>query len=180
MRVVYYVAASLDGYIAGPSGSVEWLDRLAIDGDDTGYERFFEGVDALLMGRNTYDFVCEHGSWPYADKPTWVCTHRDLQLIPACNLQEERDAGEAVVAARNRGVGTLWVVGGGALAGTLMRLGLMTHLHVSVMPAVMGDGIRLVDSLPEPVFLVQERCRPCSGFVGVEYRIAAGPADRRS
>ena len=64
-QLVYYVAASLDGYIARPDGAVDWLQAIEATGDDHGYEQFYQGIDGLLMGRATYDMVRGFGSaWP--------------------------------------------------------------------------------------------------------------------
>ena len=65
MKITYYVATSLDGFIAKEDGDVSWLDDMNIDVKHTGLEDFFAGIDGLVMGRNTYDFVFDYGSWPY-------------------------------------------------------------------------------------------------------------------
>ena len=72
-RIVYYVAASLDGFIADSAGGVDWLP----DGgsDDYRYDDFYAGVQALAMGRSTYDQVRGFGEWPYPGKPAYVFTH---------------------------------------------------------------------------------------------------------
>lgn len=68
-HLIYYVATSLDGFIARPDGSVDWLDRFAEGGNDHGYNGFYQGIDGLLMGRGTYDIVRGFGDWPYPGKP---------------------------------------------------------------------------------------------------------------
>ena len=70
MKSTYYVASSLDSYIAKEDGDVSWLDDLGISPEESGYEEFYSTVDALVMGRETYDKLHEFGSWPYGDKPT--------------------------------------------------------------------------------------------------------------
>ncbi len=70
MKITYYVATSLDGFIAKKGGDISWLDDMNIDMADAGYDDFFTSVDGLVMGRNTYDFIFNYGSWPYGDKPT--------------------------------------------------------------------------------------------------------------
>ena len=83
-QLVYYVAASLDGYIARPDGAVDWLQAIEATGDDHGYEQFYQGIDGLLMGRATYDMVRGFGSaWPYAGKPCRVLARNPLQQPPA-------------------------------------------------------------------------------------------------
>ncbi len=73
-HLIYYVATSLDGFIARPDGSVDWLDRFAEGGNDHGYNGFYQGIDGLLMGRGTYDIVRGFGDWPYPGKPCQVLT----------------------------------------------------------------------------------------------------------
>ncbi|MEO1400429.1 MAG: dihydrofolate reductase family protein [Cyanobacteria bacterium J06635_1] len=173
MKAVYYVAASLDGFIADIDESVAWLDKLNINQQATGCDSFFDTVDALMMGRKTYDFVYHYGQWPYENKPTWVCTNREVPRMDGCNLQSERDPNAAMQQAQRQGIATLWVVGGGQLVGSLIKDRLLTHISVSVMPILLGDGIPLVQSLPGHVYLRQESSTSISGFTQIEYRIDA-------
>ena len=171
MKVVYYLAISLDGYIADADGGVAWLDDLSIDQENTGYETFYEGIDALVMGRNTYDFVHDYGQWPYDAKPTWVCTTRELSPLKGCNLQQGRDAKSAISEASSMGLKSVWVVGGGILARSLLEQDLLTHISASVMPVVLGNGIKLFDSLPMAAHLTQEHSVMMAGFTQLEYRV---------
>ncbi|WP_160148458.1 dihydrofolate reductase family protein [[Leptolyngbya] sp. PCC 7376] len=171
MKVVYYVATSLDGCIADVNESVAWLEKLHINQEASDYDSFFSTVDALLMGRKTYDFVYNYGSWPYGNKPTWVCTRREVPQMDGCNLQNEREPITAIQKAKNLGMKKTWVVGGGNLVSTLLKAELLTHLSISVMPIILGDGIKLVDSLPSHLYLWQENSTSISGFTQIEYRI---------
>jgi dihydrofolate reductase len=171
MKIVYYLAISLDGFIAEEDGGVTWLDGLSIDYTNTGYESFYESVDGLIMGRNTYDFVHNSGQWPYGGKPTWVCTTQALSTLDGCNLQPGSDARVAIAEAKSMGLNNVWVVGGGVLAGSLLNLGLLTHISTSVMPIVLGKGIKLFDSLSAPVQLHQESSTLMSGFTQLEFRV---------
>jgi dihydrofolate reductase len=173
MKTVYYLAASLDGYIADAEHGVAWLDQLHIDHQATGCDTFFQSVDGLLMGRRTYDFVYHHGTWPYEAKPTWVCSTRAVPGMEGCNLQAEREPVAAIQQAKSQGIATLWVVGGGQLVGTLLRERLLTHLSVSVMPILLGGGIPLVQALPGPVYLRQESSTAMSGFTQIECRVVS-------
>ncbi|XOV88084.1 MAG: dihydrofolate reductase family protein [Pseudomonadota bacterium] len=174
MKTVYYLASSLDGYIADSSGGVGWLDEASIDHQNTGYETFYAGVDALLMGRSTWDFVENYGQWPYDSKPAWVCTSRAITGLEGCNLQAGRDPATALAEARAMGVGTLWVVGGGLLASSLLQMEALTHISVSVMPVVLGNGIKLFATLPGHVHLRQESAVAGAGFTQIEYSVAQG------
>ena len=87
MKITYYVAKSLDGFIAKKDGDISWLNDLNIDMTNAGYDYFFASIDGLVMGRNTYDFIFDYGSWPYGDKPTWICTNRRLKSLEGANLK---------------------------------------------------------------------------------------------
>jgi dihydrofolate reductase len=143
MKITYYVATSLDGFIARENGDVSWLDDLNIDMTDTGYDDFFAGVDGLFMGRNTYDFVFNYGSWPYGDKPTWVCTSSELEVLEGANLKIAKTTYDAVNEARAKGLEHLWLVGGGKLASSFLEKDFLTHLNISEMPVKLETGIPL-------------------------------------
>lgn len=143
MKITYSVAASLDGFIAREDGDVSWLDEMAIDASETGLEEFFRGIDGLVMGRGTYDFVFNYGSWPYEDKPTWVCTRREIQLMAGANLIVVGEIDEVVSGAEERDLKHLWLVGGGHLAYAFLARGLITHVSIAEMPIRLGRGIPL-------------------------------------
>ena len=171
MKIIYYLASSLDGLIADSEHGVGWLDQLNIDQKNTGCESFFESVDALLMGRKTFDFVYNFGQWPYGDKPTWVCSTRDVPNMDGCNLQDEREPVAAVEKARSLEHQSIWMVGGGQLAQSLLQKELLTHISISVMPVLLGQGIKLIDSLPSPIYLEQTDSTQMSGFTHIEYAV---------
>ncbi|MCA9170821.1 MAG: dihydrofolate reductase, partial [Planctomycetales bacterium] len=143
MKITYSAAASLDEFIARTDGDVSWLDDVKIDPNETGMENFFRSIDALVMGRKTYDFVFNYGSWPYEDKPTWVCTHTDVERLPGANLIAVGDIDDVIRQAEARGFKHLWLVGGGRLASSFVDSGLLTHLSISEIPIKLGDGIPL-------------------------------------
>src|SRR5438874_12238991 len=90
MEVVYYVASSLDGYIATADGSVDWLSRFHTSGEDHGAGRLQASVDALLLGSHTYEFALKLGQWPSPDTPSWVFTGRRLkQLHPSISFTSQ-------------------------------------------------------------------------------------------
>ena len=141
MKVTYYVATSVDGFIATVDGGVSWLDEINIEMTETGYGDFFASIDCLVMGRHTYDFVFDYGSWPYGDKPTWICTSRALRAMEGANLRIAAKANDVVQEAKSKGLKHLWLVGGGKLASSFLENGLLTHLSISEMPVNLGAGI---------------------------------------
>jgi len=116
MKVTYYVASSLDGYIAKEDGDISWLEDLNISMEDAGYDKFYSTVDALVMGRKTYEMVVSFGQWPYGDKPVWVCSSNKITPIEGSNLQAGSTPEEASKAANEMNIKHLWLVGGGSLA----------------------------------------------------------------
>ncbi|MBA3762818.1 MAG: hypothetical protein H0X04_05655 [Chthoniobacterales bacterium] len=103
-EIVYYVAASVDGYIAAADGSVDWLARFDTAGEEHGAGELHSSVDALLLGSHTYEFALKLGHWPARDKPSWVFTHRDLRVLdPSITLTSQSPA-ELVAVLRARGV----------------------------------------------------------------------------
>ena len=155
MKITYCAAASLDGFIAREDGDVSWLDEMNIGANETGLVEFFGSIDGLVMGRNTYDFVFNYGSWPYEDKPTWICTHTDLEPLEGANLIVVGDIDDVVSGATKKGIEHLWLVGGGRLASSFLAKGLITHLSISEMPIKLESGIplfsdhKLEDIVPE-------------------------------
>lgn len=171
MDTTYFVAMSLDGYIADADGGVGWLDGLEGEASQESYESFFAGVDGLLMGRATYDFVFEHGSWPYGDTPCWICTSRELQVLDGCNIQRATRLEEALRDAESKGLQHLWVVGGGKLAGSLIEQERLTRIHVSIAPVVLGSGVALLDLPATRVRLRQQQGRVRSGACELVFRV---------
>ncbi len=143
LQVVYYVAASLDGYIATPDGGVKWLAPFEGTGEDYGYAGFFNSVDAVLLGRRTYELSHEFPEWPYARKPCWVFTRGTL-ASPRPGVEATSRAPEAVtVDLARRGLRRAWLVGGGQLAGAFRAAGLITEYVVTVAPVLLGAGVPL-------------------------------------
>ena len=147
-RTVYYTATTLDGYIADPSDSLEWLLRQPNEEPD---DAFFTGVGAIVMGATTYEWLLRNldGPWPYS-MPAWVMTHRELPL-PA---QEPESGGEKpdirfvkgaiadhyVQLCMETGDHDLWVMGGGDLAGQFADEGLLDEIITWTAPVTLGRG----------------------------------------
>jgi len=190
-KTQYYCAASLDGYIAEADDSLNWL--LSYEGSFEGgdvepgpmaeggsYERFYEGVGALISGSTTYEFVLDHlaqdADWPYRGKPCWVLSSRDLAVptgegidvrIVNANVADIYD--ELIAAAGER---NLWIVGGGNVVSQFADEGLLDEVLVTVVPVVLGAGKPLFDRrLPGgPMQLMGTRTF-ATGMVELRYEI---------
>ena len=145
--ITYYAALSLDGRIADSEHGIGFLQLLE-RGPESDYEDFYAGVDSLILGGRTWDFMVRHGSWPYAGKPTWIVTHaEELAEIPGAE-PPERFAGpleELVALIRDRGHERTWLVGGGDLAGQLLAADLLDELILTYAPTLVGNGPALAD-----------------------------------
>jgi dihydrofolate reductase len=158
VQVVYYVASSLDGYIAAAGGGVDWLKPFEGSGEDYGYAAFYAGVDALLMGRRTFEHALALGAWPYAGKPCRVFTRKAPAGAPA-GVAFTADEPRAVVAELAAdGHRRVWLAGGGELAGAFQRAGLISEIVLSVMPVLLGAGVPLFAGGAQGRLAVQLRC----------------------
>jgi len=145
--VTLYIATSVDGYIADEDGSVAWLEAFedaASEEDVETYTAFLASVDCLVMGARTDEQVLTFGAWPYDDKPTYVCTHRDLSPASDAVKFVDRPVGSLSSTLKNR-YGRIWLVGGAALAQSFFREGEIDDLRLSLVPMLLGSGVRLFD-----------------------------------
>ncbi len=172
MKVTYYVASSVDGYIAKDDGDVSWLDELGLSMKESGYEDFYSTVDALVMGSKTYDIICKFGTWPYENKPTWVCTNGKIKPMNGINLQKANSPEGTIDAAKKLKVDHLWLVGGGNLAAYFLKHNLLTNISLTQMPIVLGGGINLFGSLDHTKEIQLKDCKTIlNNFLQMEYTI---------
>jgi dihydrofolate reductase len=151
----YVTATTLDGYIADPDNSLDWLFVVEREDEGAGFARFLEDVGAMAMGATTYEWILDHEQlldhperWQamYADRPTWVFGHRELEPIPGVDLRfVQGDVvavhTEMVEAAGDRNI---WVIGGGDLVGQFHDAGLLDEVRVSITPVTLGAGAPLL------------------------------------
>ncbi|MBU8536403.1 dihydrofolate reductase family protein [Falsiroseomonas tokyonensis] len=138
-----HIATSLDGMIARPDGAVDWLLQGAPPPEAFGFAEFYAGVETILMGRGTYEAVRQMGDWPYPDKPVRVVTSRPLADAPPGVEAHAGDLPGLVADLRQRGLGRVWVEGGGQLLRGLLAIGALDRLEMAVLPLILGAGIPL-------------------------------------
>lgn len=181
MKTQYYTASSLDGFIADPNDSLDWLFPLG-DIAETSYPAFIREVGALAMGSSTYEWMLRHvvsptaarpQPWPY-EQPTWVFTSRTLPPVTGADIRFVKgDVGpvhqEMVRAAGGKNV---WIVSGGDLAGQFYDHGLLDELFVQIGSVTLGSGKPLLPRkiTSPPLRLVSVRAVG-TGFAEVRYEV---------
>ena len=168
-----FIGTSVDGFIARPDGALDFLP--AGGGEPHGYNEFFASVDALVIGRKTFETVTSFPEWPYGGKPVIVLSSRplDLSKVPAGLQQMEGSPREIVSKLEARGMRHIYVDGGVTIQ-RFLREGLIQRLIITRVPVLIGEGIPLFGSLPKDVRLqhVQTQHYP-SGLVKTEYLVVA-------
>ena len=169
--IVYYAAMSIDGRIAGLDHDLAFLQTLT--GAENDYEQMYEGIDSLILGAGTWEFVVRHGSWPYAGKPAWIVTHAEqLADLPGAGPLERfaGELGDLVRLIEARGLTRTWLVGGGDIAAQLLAEDLIDELILTVAPALIGRGPALTDgAFPLRRFRLTELARFGDNGVRLRY-----------
>jgi dihydrofolate reductase len=142
-ELIYYVAASLDGFIATPDGGIGWLAPFEATGEDYGYAAFYASIDALLLGSRTYEQALGFDPWPYPGKPCWVFSRRPQNRARPEVVVTAQSPGAVASDLDARGIRRAWLVGGGQLAGAFRAEGLIGEYILAVIPVILGAGIPL-------------------------------------
>jgi len=171
MKTSVFCGTSVDGFIARLNGKFDFLDH---GGQEPhGYEEFIATVDALVMGRNTYEVVLGFGGdWPF-DKPVFVLSTREIQSPPAGAAVEHLSGNPADIVAQleARGIEHAYI-DGGITVQRFLSAGLLQRLIVTRVPVLIGEGIPLFGSLPKDVLLEHVATRTYkTGLVQTEYSI---------
>jgi len=175
------MAASLDGFIARRDGSTGWLetsDQFAAGEDmDPAYvEAFLKTIDCYVMGSKTYEtalaFEAKGLGWVYGDKPTFVLTSRKLQRVRETVEFHAGDLAQLVNGKLRPRFQSIWVVGGGAVAGQCLASGLVDEVRYSILPVLIGDGIRFFERVDKDVALHLKEVKAYkTGTVGLCYEV---------
>jgi len=174
MTVSVFIGTSLDGFIARQNGDLDFLPEGG--GEPHGYNEFIASVDAIVLGRKSFEKVLTFELWPYGDKRVVVLSSRPVDLTAARGGVVEQMAGapaEIVAQLAATGARHLYIDGGMTIQGFL-RAGLIQRLIITRVPVLIGDGVPLFGTLPRDIRLrhVATRHYP-SGLVQGEYDVAA-------
>jgi len=189
-RVTLHMAASLDGFIARRDGRVDWLETpdefpSGQTLDPEFVEAFLETIGCYVMGSRTYETALNYeatgSGWAYGDKPVFVLTSRELPRARQTVEFYSGDLGELVNARLRPGFRSIWVVGGGTVAGDCVSLGLADEIVYSVLPIVIGDGIRFFEKLEQDVALHLVGVKAYrSGTVELRYEVRRNATAQRN
>lgn len=171
-KVTLYIAMSLDGYIADHNGSVGWLNGQDCDAEniDT-YSAFIKDIDTVVMGWNTYHQVTAElspGKWIYSALTSYIITHRPLPSTE--NLRFVQDDPRSVVQRLKRESGRgIWICGGANIIHPLIQADLIDEYYISVIPTLLGSGIRLWGKTDKEIKLKLVRTQSYNGISELVY-----------
>ena len=160
----------MDGFIARPNGD---FDFLPAEPEEHGYEAFMASVDALVIGRNTYETVLAFDSWPYGDKPVFVLSTRPIAAAPSGAVVEHLSGDPTEITSQldARGIAHVYVDGGITIQ-RFLNAGLIQRLIITRVPVLIGEGISLFGPTLRDIALTHVATRQyASGLVQSEYTI---------
>ena len=171
-KTVLYLAMSVDGYIADQRGGVGWLTGDGSEPDAPGsYPAFYETVDTIVMGWTTYHQLATEltpDSWPYQGRPCYVVTHRqEADREDICFWHGEPAA--LADKLKTEREGNIWICGGASVAGQLLRAGRIDKLWLSIIPTVLGKGVRLFPEQGQELPLTLVGTEHWNGIVDLVY-----------
>lgn len=181
-KVKYFVANSLDNFIARPDGAVEWLFN---DGTDYGMSEFFKSIDTMLMGRKTYEFALAHAPKPKRKsqkaKPKRASKPSMSSYVFSRTLKAEENedvnivsenAGEFVRNLKAEVGKDIWLMGGGLLAKSLLEENVVDEISLNIHPVLLGAGIPLFPEIGKQLDLELLECKAHqNGCVQLTYRV---------
>ena len=176
VKVSVFVGISLDGFLARPDGALDFLE--VGGGEPHGFVEFYSTVDAMVIGRGTYETVLGFGGWPYEKKPVFVLSSKPLAPPPDGAVVERMSGAPAAIVATlaARGIQHVYLDGGFTIQ-RFLEAGMIQRLILSRVPVLIGSGIPLFGSLTKDIMLkpITTRQYP-GGLVQTEYEVIAGKA----
>ena len=169
-KIVLYIAMSLDGFIAKPDGDISWLSLVDSPQEDYGYGDFIGGVDTVIMGRKTYEKVQSFGiEFPHKGRKCYVLSRSKAGFDENVEFYAG-DIAELVTDLKNQDGKDIFVDGGAEAVNELLRLDAFDEMTISVIPILLGDGIRLFkEERPEKLLKLKSATSYQSGLVKLYY-----------
>ena len=173
LKVSVYIATSLDGFIARKNDDLDWLPTPTEGGEDFGYAEFMSTIDAIVMGRNTFEKVLTFGSWQY-DKKVFVLSSRKLTIAPELSDMVEAlhlSPRELIRELEQRGIRHIYLDGGVTIQ-RFLREGLVDEMTLTTIPVLIGEGLPLFGALEKDIPLTLIEARSFSnGMVQKKYKV---------
>ncbi len=171
-KVIAYIALSIDGFIADKAGGVDWLCGDGSDPQNLGsYDEFFDSIDTVIMGYATYNQIVTQLSpdfWVYTGKNSYVITHRQLENNGEITFTDAK-LDELIGTLKSQEGKDIWICGGASVVAQLIRLELIDEFVLSVIPVILGDGIRLFDKQKGDLKLKLKSTKSYNGIVDLCY-----------
>jgi len=177
-----FIATSLDGFIARKDGDLSWLDRANATvppGTEMGFEPFLRSVDAIVMGRASFEKVLTFGHWPYGETRVIVQSRNPVAIDHAlARTVSSSSEAPAALCERLAGEGARRLyIDGGVTIQRFLAAGLIDDLTITIIPVVLGEGLPLFGPLPADVTLrLVDATRFDFGYVQLRYRVVRPPA----
>jgi dihydrofolate reductase len=165
-RVRYCVAMSLDGFIAGPNGESDWI----VMDPDIDFRSLMNSFDAILMGRKTYERAKGMGGAAAPGVEAYVFS-RTLSPRDVKGARLSSDPGQTIGELKRRPGKDIWLFGGGGLFKSLLDLGLVDSLEVSIVPTLLGAGAPLAPAAARTLALATHRVYPKTGTISLVYAL---------
>lgn len=172
-KVVLFIAISLDGYIADKNGQVDWLngEDKNIETEDT-YSTFIQNVDTVIMGWNTYHQIVTELSpdeWVYKGLKSYVLTHRNLNSTSEITYTD-KSPNKLIHELKKQQGKDIWICGGANLIHQLMNDNLIDEYIISIIPTLLGSGIKLFQENEHKILLKLIKTQSSNGIVELTYQ----------
>ena len=169
-KISIYIATSIDGYIARKDGGLDWLDMSHGGDEDYGFQKLLNSIDALILGRNTYEVVSRFDEWPYKGKRVIVLSN----TLKEVRKEAELFCGQLTELAsilHSEGIKNVWV-DGGITVSKFLEAGLVDDITISIIAVVLGSGIPLFSTMnrEHKCRLISTQSYP-SGLVQLKYEV---------
>ncbi|PRY07390.1 dihydrofolate reductase [Pontibacter ummariensis] len=170
-KVVVYIAMSLDGYIAGPNDDLTFLSTVEKEGEDYGYSAFYKTVDTIILGRKTYDWVMKQVPvFPHSGKESYILTSTARPAIGKTRFYTG-DVKELIAKLKSQPGKNIFIDGGAETVTALLQDKLVDEFYISIIPILLGEGIRLFkDGRPAQQLKLVETKPYDTGLVQLHYK----------
>ncbi len=173
-KVILYIAMSLDGYIADKQGGVSWLVGENMDIQPSSYDEFIKTIDTVIMGYNSYNQIANELSpdnWAYEGMMTYVLTNRNMNSRKGIEFTDESIV-DLLSRIRTKAANAdkdIWLCGGSDLANQFIEKDLIDRYHITIIPTILGSGIRLFNKLDQPLLLKHISNESINGMIDIVY-----------